>query len=141
MEKLQGTEKQVKWANDIRAKIIEKMENAYGTGKKLRMCGFKKDDLKTAIENIENIDKAETFIKMRFDSASLLIERYRKIEIEKEIEEIRKNERIMKRVNKIKDGGKSESYVETTEALINNHLASLGGREAEAILKQLLSEK
>lgn len=138
MVELQGSEKQIKWAKDILVKIEESFNSEnLNNHDYLNACNITKNDIKSALENIKKIESAKTIIDIRCSSAVELINTYKTIEItEEQLNKCREDERLMRRINKIKSGERSkESYIEITMEMINN-----SSRLAKIIYDKLMGE-
>jgi hypothetical protein len=163
MVELTGSEKQVKWAKDIRGKIIIRLENQLkNTDEDLRLNYLNRTDIETTIKNIKEIDSAKTLIDMRYDTLTEFINNYKDIEITEEAMDLVKESeksynRILNRLTKIKNGEaitkvvgggetkiekNSESYIEITQGMIHKKVWSLdeSGRLAKMIYNKLMEE-
>lgn len=120
-----GSEKQVKWAEEIKVNKIESLKSI--TEKDMKILGYTQEDIEKTIKYINQIEDAKVVIEQtrhasKFDLIDTAkTEMVQDDEIETLKSKIEEDEKIMKRVSKIKEG-KEESYVETTTELISGRL-------------------
>jgi hypothetical protein len=143
---IQGTEKQVKFAEDILKKIEEKLNNEnYLNEEYLEACYITKEDVTSTLENIKKIESAKEIIELRYKNADDLINEFRNINeeiVKNGIETIKKNEKTMKRIKKLKSktGEEKESYRETIISIISRQLRIQHYKTYEIILEKLIEE-
>lgn len=120
---LEGSEKQIKWANEIRKSILKKLvdlkdcKNKRYTESIYNINNLNTVDVENAIKVVKSIKDAKYFIDNRNKDYKDFILENRVIKITAEmIEEARNNERIMKRVSNHAE--KDENYSERTYSLV-----------------------
>ena len=127
MKKLQGSEKQIKWAESIREKLIGEMKYLLNRNDKrytesvYSLNDITDADVKNAIEIIENITEAKEIIDIRNIDYKEIISQNKVVEIEESIiEEVKQDEKVMKRISKIETKEDNETYIERTANIIQD---------------------
>jgi len=128
---MRGTEKQIKWAEDIKPQLVEKI-------KKQDPDWFYLENFNRVIEVLENIEDASWFINHRNSTTGALesilyeVGIYTNEEIIEMAEKIKGNDRIMKRlVNK-------ENNHDITKSMIADELNLVMGITVEKVFDCLL---
>lgn len=143
---LKGSEKQVKWAEDIREAIITTMTNEDRFNEVFfKNANFTKVQLDSALANIKKIEDAKVFIDIRHSNIYELVSNYMELDeyfIIDSIKSLMENEKVMKRIKKIDtlDGEKKENYIATTKALISNIIHCYHTRTINQIFRVLMGE-